>query len=81
MEGLALGTYFLSCRTSVGWTMTSWNNKLQTGPKPLMDRAEQWLKSWFTDPDMARDVRMMIPGRRGPQPRLTTSTGPSPACG
>lgn len=58
-ESLVRGLGFLACR-DLGLEPSARASNLQTGPRPLMDKAEAWLSKWWEDPDLARDVRMMI---------------------
>ncbi len=61
MQELMRGAYLLTCR-DIGLTPDA----TAAANLPDMTTAEEWLDSWRDDPDMRRDVRMMIPVARMP---------------
>jgi len=60
MQRLMQGAYLLTCR-DIGL-----EPELSGDLQARMDEAHEWLQSWREDPDMARDVRTMIPVSRQP---------------
>jgi len=61
MQELMRGAYLLTCR-DIGLTPDA----TAAANLPDMTSAEKWLDGWRDDPDMRRDVRMMIPVARMP---------------
>jgi len=65
LQKLLIGAQLFSCR-DIGlspWPEEEWQTR---DPGEAMEFAEEWLASWQDDPDMARDVRMMVPVSIGP---------------
>ncbi len=61
IQALMRGAHLLTCR-DIGLTPDA----AATAATSDMATAEEWLTNWTDDPDMERDVRMMIPVARDP---------------